>query len=168
MTLDLLPLIAPAPWTQEDNVWTASWGEGPSSTELTVMRHQDGYLCKVLVGIFKGEGVRDDECGSSFNHRESYARFVDQIPGALRVSYANVIINIGRWDVGNNRKQLKSIKDAPLWLSAGIMSMIEARVEIRARCLEKTRDELQTDEQLVEDAIQHRDLLASLLSGVEQ
>lgn len=168
MTLDLLPLIAPAPWTQEDNVWTASWGEGPSSTELTVMRHKDGYLCKVFVGIFKGEDVRDDECGSSFNHTESYAQFVDQIPGVLRDVYADVIIGIGQWDVGDNRKQLESINNAPSWLRAGILPMIEKRNDRHLRDLENKRAQLRVTERVVVDVTQHRDLLASLLSGVEQ
>lgn len=168
VTLDLLPLIAPALWIQEDNVWTASWGEGPSSTELTVMRYKDGYLCKVLVGIFKGEGVYDDECGSSFEHREHYVTFIDQIPGALRDVYADVIIGIGRWDVGDSRARLESLNHAPLWLRAGILPEIERRTDRHVRDLENKRAQLRVTEQVVNDVAQHRDLLASLLSGVEQ
>ncbi len=168
MTLDLLPLIAPAPWTQDDGVWTVCWGEGPSSTELTVMRHKDGFLCKVFVGVFKGEGVRDDECGSSFNLGESCASFIDQIPSTLRNLYAEEIIGIGRWDVSDNRARLKSLNNAPSWLRAGVLPEIEKRVEQHTRHLTNKRLQLQIDEQVVEGVTQHRDLLASLLGEVTQ
>ncbi len=168
MTIDLLPLIAPAPWTQEDGVWAASWGEGPSSTELTVMRHQDGFLCKVFVGIFEDDGVCDDECSASFDRRESFVTFIDQIPGALRDVYADVIIGIGQWDVGDNRKQLESLNDAPLWMRAGILPEIERRADRHVRDLENKRLQLRVTEQVVESVTQHRDLLASLMSRAAQ
>lgn len=125
MTLPLLQILnrdvpTPTPWVHRHLTFTATWGESPLNTTLTIELAPQGSLnVRVIIGAFRG--LAD-------------AEFTDEIPGALRRAYAQAISDAQGTSSASD--VLRDVGQAPVWIQEGLLHALDqealhARVEVK-------------------------------------
>lgn len=147
LTINDLLNLAPAPWMFEDaDRFAVRWGEGYTSTVLTVTRSRDGFTCRAEVDHFFGEAS---------------AEMPDELPAALRKAYAGAVLSVQARGIGS--QILAAVEHAPAWLRGGILPTLDREAAVAVRALAEARERVANLERLDADLKAQRAVLVGLL-----